>query len=67
MVEQVEFQVQLQHRLTIFWASRLERLTVELVPNSPVGVSPLLFLPPDGLAAVNNLDTPQAIARPSLL
>ena len=67
VVEQVECRVQLQHRSTISWARQLERLTVELVPNSPVGVSPLLFCPPDGLAAVDNSDTPPAIAQPSLL
>ena len=33
----------------------------------PVGVSPFLFSPPDGLAAVTNLDMPPDIARPSLL
>ena len=65
--EQIECQVQLHHRLTIARARRLDRLTVELLPNSPVGVSPLLFRPPDGPAAVNNLDTPPDIAQPSML
>ena len=59
--------MKLQHRSTISWAYRLERLTVELVPKFPVGVSPFLFHPPDGPAAVDNLDTPPDLARPSLL
>ena len=67
VVEQVECRVQLQHRSTISQDRQLERLTVELVPISPVGVSPFLFCFPDGPAAVDNLDTPPAIARPSLL
>ena len=45
----------------------IERLTIEPVPNSPVGVSPFLFCPPVGLAAVKYLDIPPAIAQPSLL
>ena len=52
MVDQVEFQVKLQHRLNIYRARLLERLTVELVPYSPVGVSPFLFRPLDGPATV---------------
>ena len=67
VVEQVECQVQLQHRSTICRARLLEQLTVEPVPNSPVGISPFLFCPPDGPAAVKYLNTPPAIARPSLL
>ena len=67
MVEQVECRVQLQQRLTISQARRLGRLTLETIPNPPVGVSPFLFSPPDGPAAVANRDTPPAIARPSLL
>ena len=67
MVKQVECQVQLQHRSTISQALLLEQITVELVPKSPVEVSPFLFCPPDGPAAVEYLDTPPAIARPSLL
>ena len=59
--------MQLQHRSSISRARRLERLTVELVPKPPIGVSPFLFCPPDDPAAVDNLNTPPAIARPSLL
>ena len=53
MVEQVKFRVQIQHRLTGL-QTRLtdERLTVELIPNNPVGVSPFHFRLPDDLAAV---------------
>ena len=67
MVEQVECRVQLHHRSTVSRARLLEQLTIEPVPNYPVGVSPFLFCPPDGLATVEYLDTPPAIARPSLL
>ena len=67
MVEQVECWVQLQHHSTISWARLLELLTIKPVPNSPVGVSSFLFLPPDGLAAVEYLDTPPAIDWPYLL
>ena len=67
VVEQVGCWVQLQHRSTISRARLIEQLTVELAPNSPVGVSPFLFCPLVGPAAVNNLDTPPAIARPYLL
>ena len=67
MVEQVECRVHLQHCLTISWARLLEQLTVELVPNSPLGVSPFLFRPPDDLAAVEYINTPPAIDLPSLL
>ena len=67
MVEQVECRVQLQHRSTISWARRLGQLTVETIPKPPVGVSPFLFCPPDGPAAVEYIDTPPAIARLSLL
>ena len=67
VVEQVECRVQLQHRSTISRDRWLGGLTLELVTNPPVGVSPLLFRPPDGPAAVANRDTPPAIARPSLL
>ena len=57
VVEQIKCRVQLQHLSTISRAHRLERLTVELVPNSPVG----------GLDAVDNLNTPPAIAWRSLI
>ena len=67
VMDQVKCRVQLQHCSTISWARRLERLTIELVPNSPVGVFPFLFRPPDGPAAVDNIDTPPAISWPSLL
>ena len=66
-MEQVKCKVQLQRCSTISQACRIEQITVELVPNSPVGVSPFLFCPPDGLAAVAYRDTPPAIAWPSLL
>ena len=66
-IEQVECRVKLQHRSTISWARLIGRLTVEPVPNSPVGLSPFLFFPPHIPAAVEYLDTPPAIARPSLL
>ena len=59
--------MQLQHHLTISQACLLEQLTVELVPNSPVEVSPFIFCPPDGPAAVEYLDMPIAITWPSLL
>ena len=59
--------MQLQHRSTISRARLLEQLTVEPVPNSPVGVSPFLFRPPDGPAAVEYLNTPPAIAQPFLI
>ena len=59
--------MQLQHCLTIYWARRLVQLTLENIANSPVGVSPFLFRPPNGLAAVADRDTPSAIARQSLL
>ena len=64
--EQVQCRVQLQHRSTISWARLIERLTVEPVSKSPVGVSPFLFRYPNDPAAVKYLDTPPAIARPSL-
>ena len=67
VVEQVECRVQLQHRLTSSRTRLLGRLTVELVTNSSVGVSPLLFCPPDGPAAIEYLDTLPAKARPYLL
>ena len=65
VVEQFEFRVQLQHRPTSSWTHLVGRLTVEPIPNSPVGVSPFLFCPTDGLAAVEYLDTSPAIAQPS--
>ena len=53
VVEQVEFRVQLQHHSTSSRAHLLVvRLYVEPIPNPSVGVSPLLFCPADGLAAV---------------
>ena len=67
VVEQVKCRVHLQHCSTIFQACLLERPTVEPVPNFPVGVSPFLFCPPDGPAAVDYLNTPPATARPSLI
>ena len=67
MLEQFECRVQMQHHSTNSWARLLEQLTVELVPTSPVGVSPFLFSPPDGPSAVEYLNMPPAIARPSLL
>ena len=54
VVEQVDFRVQLQHRLTISWARWIEQLTVELLPNSPAGVSPFLFCPRNGPVIVIN-------------
>ena len=67
-MEQVECWVQLHHCST---SSRnrllVGRLTIEPVPNSPLGVSPFRFCPPDGPAAVKYLNMPPAIARPSLL
>ena len=59
--------MQLQHRSTVYRACRLGRLTLETIPTPPVGVSPLLFRPPDGPAAIDYRDTPPAIAQPSLL
>ena len=66
-MEQVKCRVQLQHLSTISWDRRLERLIVELVPNSHVGVSPFLFCPPDSPAAVEYLYMPPAIAQLYLL
>ena len=67
MVEQVECRVQLQHRLTSSRTHLLGQITVEPIPNSPVGVFPLLFRPPDGPAAVQYLETPTDIDRTYLL
>ena len=67
-VEQVECRVQLQHCSTSSRTRLLVgRLTIEPVLNPSVGVSSFRFCPPDGPAAVNYLDTPPSIARPSLL
>ena len=62
MVEQVECQVQLQHRSTISRAHLLERIIVEPVPKSPVGVSPFLFRPPNPLGP---LAPPLALLSPA--
>ena len=50
-VEQVDFQVQLQHRSS-WQRSCPDKLTVGCILESPVGVLPFLFPPPNGLAAV---------------
>ena len=67
VVEQFECRVQLQHCSTVSRARWLGRLTVETLPNPPVGVSIFLFRPPDGPAAAADRDTPPAIAWPSLI
>ena len=39
---------QLKDCLIGFWPWQMDKLTVELLPISPVGFPPLLDLPPDG-------------------
>ena len=67
VVELAKCRVQLQHRSTVSRARLLGQLTVETLPNPPVGVSPFRFRPPDGPAAIAARDMPPAIAWPSLL
>ena len=63
-VEQVKFRVQLQHRST--WRrDRPVYLPVECILECPVGVLNLLFLPPNGLAAVLDDDALPSIVRTS--
>ena len=53
VVDQFEFHVQLQHRLTILRTCLLDRrLTVEHITNPSVRVSPFHFRPPNEPAAV---------------
>ena len=68
VAEQVECQVQLQHCSTSLWTCLLDgRLTVEYIPNPPVGVSPFRFHPPDEPTAVKSPDTPLSIDWLSLI
>ena len=63
-VEQVECQVQLQHRSTWQGACPAD-LPVELVLETPVGLLPFMFLPPDGWADVLDNNTLPAISQAS--
>ena len=67
MVEQVDCQVQLQHRSAgSFIRLLFGRLTVEPIPNPYLGVSSFLFCPPDGPAAVGHSSAvPALIGDPS--
>ena len=68
IVEQVECQVQLQHRSTGSRNRLIDgQLTVEPISTPPIGVSPFRFRHTDDPAAVRYPNTPLSIAHPSLL
>ena len=53
VLEQVKYRVQLQHRLTSLRTRLTDgRLTVETIPNPPIGVSPFRFRSPDEPAVI---------------
>ena len=64
IVKQVDFRVQLHHRST-WQRACLADLPVETVIETPIGVLPLIFLPPNVWAAVLDCDALLAIYQAS--